>query len=90
LRSLHSQHYRRFATVITRARLEAGITQQDLAAQLRKPQSFVSKVERCERRLDVPEFILLARALGYEPADLLARIEQAMLGRLPHSGGVSR
>ncbi len=79
MRSLHSQHYQRFAAVLAQARLDAGITQQELAAQLHKPQSFVSKVERCERRLDVPEFILLARALGYEPADLLHRVEQAML-----------
>lgn len=78
MRSLHSLHYRQFAAVLARARLDAGVSQQELAAQLRKPQSYVSKVERCERRLDVPEFIQLVRALGRDPAALLREVEQAM------------
>lgn len=79
MRSLHSPHYRQFAAVLVQARLDAGVTQQELAAQLRKPQSYVSKVERCERRLDVPEFIQFVRALGRDPAALLRDVEQAML-----------
>lgn len=38
-----------------------------------KPQSFVSKVERGERRLDVIEFCELAKALGHDPAELLRK-----------------
>jgi len=55
-----------------------GITQQELAKRLRKPQSFVSKYERRERRLDVPEFIEVARAMGMDPSKLLAQIERAI------------
>lgn len=54
------------------ARNAAGITQVELAERLGKPQSFVSKVERGERRLDVIEFCQVAEALGRDPASLLA------------------
>ena len=38
-------------------RLRAGLTQEDLAERLGKPQSFVAKVETQERRLDLIEFV---------------------------------
>ncbi|WP_258522605.1 helix-turn-helix domain-containing protein [Brevundimonas vesicularis] len=47
------------------------ITQVELAERLGRPQSFVSKVERGERRLDVIEFCELAEALGHDPSELL-------------------
>lgn len=47
------------------------ITQVELAERLGRPQSFVSKVERGERRLDVNEFCELAEALGHDPSELL-------------------
>ena len=45
-----------------------------LAEKLGSPQSFVAKVEGGERRLDLVEFIAIARALEADPLDLLARI----------------
>ncbi|WP_433935606.1 helix-turn-helix domain-containing protein [Brevundimonas diminuta] len=52
-------------------RKAAEITQVELAERLGKPQSFVSKVERGERRLDVIEFCQVSEALGCDPATLL-------------------
>jgi transcriptional regulator with XRE-family HTH domain len=43
-----------------------------------KPRSFISKIENRERRLDVVEFIALARALQIEPGLLLSRILEAL------------
>ncbi|WP_426029519.1 hypothetical protein [Caulobacter sp. DWP3-1-3b2] len=43
----------------------------ELAARLDRPQSFVSKVERRERRIDVIEFCQVAEALGHDPSKLL-------------------
>ncbi|GAA0709854.1 hypothetical protein GCM10009105_10640 [Dokdonella soli] len=60
------------------ARKEADITQHELARRLKKPQSFVSKYERCERRLDVPEYIRIVRALGLDPAKLLRQIDKSI------------
>ena len=59
------------------ARKDAGMTQRELAGRLKKPQSFVSKYERCERRLDVPEYIRIVRALGLDPVKLLRQIDKA-------------
>ena len=72
--SLHSDRYREMLEVLTRARAEAGITQSELAAKLGKPQSYVSKVERGERRIDVIEFGLIARALKRRASDLFATL----------------
>ncbi len=47
-----------------------------LAKKLGRPQSFVSKFERGERRLDVIEFLEVAKALGVDPARIIADLER--------------
>ena len=56
------------------ARKKASLTQQDVATRLGKPQSFVAKYEGGERRLDVVEFVAVARAIGADPARLLRKL----------------
>lgn len=56
------------------ARKDAGLTQVDIAERLDKPQSFVSKYERGERRLDVVEFIDVARAIGIDPCSIVENL----------------
>ena len=58
------------------ARHAAGLTQVQLAKKLGRPQSFISKVEQGERRLDVIEFLEVARALKTDPRRLLAEIDR--------------
>lgn len=60
---LHSPHYQVFRDLLIEARESAGMTQVQVAELLQKPQSFVSKYERGERRLDFTEFIEIAAAL---------------------------
>ncbi|MGE0055696.1 MAG: helix-turn-helix domain-containing protein [Hyphomicrobium sp.] len=43
------------------------LTQQAVADLLGKPQSYVAKVEGLERRLDVIEFLTMARVIGFDP-----------------------
>jgi transcriptional regulator with XRE-family HTH domain len=50
------------------------MTQRQLASAIGKPPSFVAKVEQGERRLDIVEFIAIARALGAKEADLIRAI----------------
>lgn len=57
------------------ARRKRGFTQSQVAALLNKPQSFVSKYERGERRLDVVEFLEVCKALKANPAAILRRLE---------------
>jgi transcriptional regulator with XRE-family HTH domain len=70
-KTLHSPDYARFIALLKQARKEAGIVQQELADRLGKPQSFVAKVERGERRIDIIEFIAIARAIERDPIRLL-------------------
>jgi len=52
--------------LLVAAREKAGLTQQQLADRLGKPQSFISKYEGGERRIDVIEFIAIADALDMD------------------------
>jgi ribosome-binding protein aMBF1 (putative translation factor) len=56
------------------ARKARGLRQTDLAARLDRPQSFVSNYERGERRLEVSEFIQIAKVLGLDAGALVAEL----------------
>jgi transcriptional regulator with XRE-family HTH domain len=75
LKSTHSAAYRRMLDLLIQARKTSGLTQQDLAAKLGRPQSFVSKVELGERRLDVFELLEFCRIVHLDPHELLREIE---------------
>jgi transcriptional regulator with XRE-family HTH domain len=77
-RSVFGGAYATFVDELVAARKRAGITQVQLAEKLSKPQSFISKIERGERRIDVIEFCAVARALGVKPAALLKRIDSKL------------
>lgn len=70
-KSVHSPDQAAFCELMIGARKAAGLTQHSLALRLKKPQSFVAKYEGGERRLDVVEFIAIARALGADPLKLM-------------------
>jgi len=63
--------YKKFRELLVEVRKGAGLTQAELSQRLDRPQSFVSKYERGERRLDVVEFGEVAKALGVSPVKLL-------------------
>jgi transcriptional regulator with XRE-family HTH domain len=61
MRSTHSTRYRRFLERLRDARRHAGFTQAEVARALHRPQSFISKCEAGERRVDVIELEDFAR-----------------------------
>lgn len=71
-KSVHSEPYSVFASLLASARKKKGMRQIELAQKLNKPQSFVSKFECGERRLDVIEFLTIMDALGEDPLAVLA------------------
>lgn len=56
------------------ARKQSGMKQAELAALLGKDQSYISNIERGQRRVDVIEFVALARAMETSPLKMLANI----------------
>jgi transcriptional regulator with XRE-family HTH domain len=70
-KSIHSPQHVKLRELLVAARKKAGLTQQDVADQLGRPQSFVAKYEGGERRLDVIEFLQVAAVLGADPARLV-------------------
>lgn len=70
----HRREYRALIGALKEARLEAGLTQIDVAKALKATQTFVSKVERGERRIDVIEFIDICRVIGIDPTALLRKV----------------
>lgn len=80
MKTIHDARYQRLLEVLLDTRVEAGLTQKELATKLGRPQSFVSKTENAERRLDVIEFIDLCRGLDADPHKLLIRLEKLPVG----------
>lgn len=76
LTSLFTDEYRLAIGFLVEARRAARLTQQELASRLGRPQSFVSKYERHERRLDVVEYIHVARCIGADVAQAISKIER--------------
>jgi len=73
-----SPHYRAVINALKAARLSAGISQRQLAQRLGKHPSFINKIELIERRIDVLEFIAVAKAMGVAPTVLLERMTEAL------------
>lgn len=71
---LRTNDHARLLTLLRDERKRAGLTQQDVADRLGRPQSFVAKYEGGERRLDVLEFVSIAKALGADPLKLLKEL----------------
>jgi transcriptional regulator with XRE-family HTH domain len=77
-KSVHSEEQQLLRELLITARDKAGLTQQVLAKRLGKPQSFVAKYEGGERRLDVIEFVVIARAIGADPVRILRSLTKDM------------
>lgn len=71
MKSTHSKEYGQALAALIAARKERQILQAQLAERLGRPQSFVSKYEAKERRLDMVEFVAVCRAIGANPVALL-------------------
>ncbi|ECW0088119.1 TPA: helix-turn-helix domain-containing protein [Salmonella enterica subsp. enterica serovar Mississippi] len=72
--SIYSVDYQFVIKILKNERIKAGLTQKQFAERVGKPQSFISKVESGERRLDFVEFIHLARLLSLDPCEIMLKI----------------
>ena len=74
-KSLHSPSLNKLLSLLRELRAEAGLSQQALAEKLERTQSFVTKVETGERKLEVLEFVAWCRALKASPSAIIEKVE---------------
>jgi len=61
--------------MLIEARDKAGLTQKQLGALIGRPQSYVSNYERGVGRVDVADLLVIAKALGLDPKEMVGRVE---------------
>jgi transcriptional regulator with XRE-family HTH domain len=72
--SIYPNDYRAVIAALVRIRKEKRITQVQLANAMRVNQSFISKVERCERRLDIAELLHVCEILNVPVSAIISII----------------
>lgn len=77
-KSVFTDGYSVLLRALIEARRSAGLTQADVAGRLGKPQSFVSKVENGERRVDLIELVVLLRAMSLDEVAFIAGVVAAL------------
>ena len=77
-KSIYTQEYTTVTRLLRESRENAGLTQVELADQLGQSQSFVSKYERGERRLDIIQLRTVCLTLGVKLPEFVERLERAL------------
>ena len=80
MKTIHDQRYIEVIALLRKARERSGRTQGEIAQMLGRPQSYVSKVETCERRVDVIELFQLCRIINVTLAEVIPAEFLDMLG----------
>lgn len=75
-KSIYTKDQERLQVLLREFREAQGLTQRDVAKRLGVPQSFVSKYESGERRLDLPELRQVCEAIGVSLEDFIRRFER--------------
>lgn len=82
--SIYPNDYRAVIAMLVRKRKDKKITQVQLAAGMRVPQSFISKVERGERRLDIVELLRMSQLLDVSIYEIIGTIPVRLKPLNPH------
>lgn len=72
--SVYAEDYQQVIGMLKKARKDRGVSQVQLSEAFGRPQSFIAKVENGERRLDIVEFLHLARLLDLDPSAVINKI----------------
>ena len=78
MEDFHSPAYDVFRGLLKEQREKARLSQEQLGVRIDKPQSWVSKFERGERRIDLIEFLSIAHAIGIDPVKFVRDLEHAL------------
>jgi transcriptional regulator with XRE-family HTH domain len=77
-KSVFHRNYALFLSCLRCARKSAGLTQQEVAERLQQTQSFVSKCERGERRIDVIELLAFCQAIDISIEDFIDQLKHIL------------
>jgi transcriptional regulator with XRE-family HTH domain len=77
-KSIHGAQQKVLCHILQECRAAAGLRQEDVAKLLGRPQSFVSKYESGERRLDILELRAVCKAVGTNLQNFTSRLEKAL------------
>ena len=77
-KSLQRKEYKVLLRVLYQLRTSSGLRQEDLAIKLDEPQSFVSKIESGERRIDLVELKDICEALGSSLEEFIQEFKKAL------------
>lgn len=73
---IYTQRHQKLLSLLKGARKSKSLTQAQVAERIGRPQSFVAKYERGERRLDLLEFLEIAHAIEFDPHEFLDDLER--------------
>lgn len=71
-----TKRHKRLIELLTAERKKRGLRQDEVARALRQRQSWISRIEMGERRIDVIEFLSLADAIGFDPGQIINEIRK--------------
>jgi len=74
MKHLRSARHRALVSAIVEARNAVGLSQREFAKKLKRTNNFVWRIEAGERRVDVLEFIEIAKAANLDPQELMGRV----------------
>ena len=88
-KSIHSHLYHQVIGRLRSKREMGGVTQVQLAELLKVNQAFVSKVETCERRLDIIELHHICQVLGISFVDFIQEVDRDILSKNEGDGNTA-
>lgn len=77
-KTLRSDGQTALIVALVQARKDAGLSQALLAEKLNCHQSFIARIESGQRRIDVPELVVLCRAVEADPVEILQGVMEAV------------
>lgn len=80
-KTIHSPGQKALIEALTKTRKEAGLSQMALAERLHCHQSMIARIESGERRIDVVELVVLARAIGVDANAILQSVAAVVDGK---------
>lgn len=75
MKTIYQTRYHALITEMIACRKQAGLTQQQVADILDKPQSYMAKIEGKDRKMDVVEFVEICKAIQQKPDRLISLLE---------------